>query len=216
MKILCPQCRQAVPPDQVNMGTDLAFCPKCKDLFRISNSIDEDVVNPDILRNPPPGAWFKREMGQVIVGASTRSPVAFFLIPFMCVWSGGSVGGIYGSQLAKGEFNLTMSLFGIPFILFSLLFWTFALMSVFGKVEVTLGKPSSVFVGIGRLGWTRKFDWHAMKTVREDIALMTYPGSHQAGIVLEGTERVKFGTGLNDKRRYFMLNALKQLKAEHR
>jgi len=216
MKILCPHCRQAVPPDQVNMGTDLAFCPKCNEGFRVSESIDEEAVNPDVLRNPPQGAWFKREMGQVIIGASTRSPVAFFLVPFMCVWSGGSLGGIYGSQLFKGQFDLTMSLFGIPFILGSILFWSFALMSIFGKVEVTLARPSYVFVGIGRFGWTRKFDWYAMQTIREDVATMSYPGGHQVGIVLEGKDRLKFGTGLNEKRRYFMLNALKYLKTEHR
>jgi len=43
-----------------------------------------------------------------------------------------------------------------------------------------------------------------------------YPGGHQVAIMMEGKERLKFGTGLNENRRYFVLNALKHLKAEAR
>lgn len=216
MKIQCPKCKQAVPADQVNMGTDLAFCPHCNDGFKVSEAIDQDTVNPDILRDPPKGAWFKKEMDRVVVGATTRSPAAFFLVPFMCVWSGFSLGGIYGSQIAKGEFDLGSSLFGIPFLLGSILFWSFALMAVCGKVEVSIGKLSSVFVGVGRLGWTRRFEWPDVHAIREDGTNVSYPGGHQAAIVMEGKTRIKFGAGLNGKRRYFVLNALKYLKSESR
>ncbi len=198
------------------MATDLAFCPQCNDGFKVSESIDQESVSPDSLRNPPKGAWFRKEMDRVVVGATTRSPVAFFLVPFMCVWSGFSLGGIYGSQIAKGEFDLGSSLFGIPFVLGSILFWSFALMAICGKVEVSIGNMSSVFVGIGKVGWTRSFEWSAVQTIREDGTNVSYPGGHQAAIVLEGKERLKFGTGLNEKRRYFVLNALKYLKSETR
>jgi len=216
MKIQCPKCKQAVPPDQVNMATDLAFCPQCNDGFKVSETLDQESANPDILRNPPKGAWFKKEMDSVVVGATTRSPIAFFLVPFMCVWSGGSLGGIYGSQIAKGEFDLGSSLFGIPFLLGSILFWSLALMAVCGKVEVSIGKLSSVFVGVGKLGWKRRFEWSAVQTIREDGTNISYPGGHQGAIVMEGDTRLKFGTGLNEKRRYFVLNALKYMKSESR
>lgn len=212
MQIQCPLCNQVVPPEQVNMGTDLAFCPGCNEGFRISDGFSREAVNPEILQTPPNGAWFREEYDRIIVGASTRSPIAFFLVPFMCVWSGGSLGGIYGSQLVKGEFELGLSLFGIPFLLGSLLFWSLALMSIFGKVEVTLSAVSSVFVGIGRVGWRRPFDWSAVETIREDGTLTQYPGGYPHAIVMEGRERLKFGSGLNEKRRYFVLTALKYLK----
>ena len=64
--------------------------------------------------------------------------MAFFLVPFMCVWSGGSLGGIYGSQFFQSKFDLSMSLFGIPFVLGTLLFGSFALMTVCGKVVVSI------------------------------------------------------------------------------
>lgn len=216
MKIQCPDCKSSVPSDQVNMGTDLAFCEPCDNAFRISETIDLDSVSKDSLMEPPKGAWFIDEVDRVVVGASTRSAVAFFLVPFMCVWSGGSLGGIYGSQIVKGEFDLTMSLFGIPFVLGSLIFWALALMAIWGKVEVTIGNDSTIFTGIGSIGWTRRFDWSSVRTIREDTTRVQYPGSQQAAIVMEGKGRIKFGSALNEPRRYFVLNALKHLKAENR
>ncbi len=216
MKIRCPKCKRVVPPDQVNMGIGLAFCPQCNDGFKISETVDQDIVNVDFLREAPMGAWFKKEMDKIVVGASTRSPMAFFLVPFMIVWTGGALGGIYGSQIAEGEFEPGISLFGIPFILGSIVFCTAALMTVFGKVEVSIGKDSSVFTGIGSVGWTRRFDWSAVQTIREAGAHVGYPGSHAGAIVMEGKTRLKFGTGLNEQRRYFVLNVLKHLKLERR
>lgn len=216
MKIRCPKCLQAVPAEQVNMGTDLAFCPGCSEGFKVSQSIDIDAVNSDLLDNPPKGAWFRQEIDRVVVGATTRSPVAFFLVPFMCVWSGGSLGGIYGSQVIDGHFNLYLSLFGIPFVLGSILFWTVALMAICGKVEVSIGRDSFVFVGIGRIGWTRRFDWSAVQTIGQADSYLRYPGRRGPAIIMEGTKRVKFATGLNEERRTFILHVLTSLKAQSR
>ena len=92
------------------------------------------------------------------VGATTRSVSAFFLVPFMLVWSGFSLGGIYGTHIVKGKFDPMMSLFGIPFVLGSVLFWSLALMAIAGKVEVRIrGEEGTIFTGLGVLGWTRRF-----------------------------------------------------------
>lgn len=216
MKIQCPKCKQAVPADQVNMVTDLAFCPLCHDAFKVSEHMEQEAFSPDTLQNPPQGAWFRTEMDRVVVGATTRSPTAFFLVPFMCVWSGGALGGIYGSQIVRGEFNPLLSLFGIPFLLGSIVFWGYALMTIGGKVEVSIGRCSSVFVGIGKMGRTRKFVWSEVRSIREDRTDSSYPGGHEGALLLEGRERLKFGSGLNDNRRYFVLNVLKYLKSQSR
>ena len=73
MKIQCPKCKQIVPPDQVNMATDLAFCPQCNDGFKISESIDQEPVSADVLRDPPKGTWFRKE--RWIGSLSARQPV---------------------------------------------------------------------------------------------------------------------------------------------
>ncbi len=218
MKIQCPKCRQAVSPDQVNMATDLAFCPQCNEGFKISESIDQEVVNADVLRDPPKGAWYRKERNSVVVGASTRSPIAFFLVPFMLVWSGGSMFGLYGTQFLKGEFDLFMSLFGIPFLLGSIVLLSASLMAVFGRIIVTIGRESSVFIGMGPIGWNRSFDWMGVKTVREELTRWQNNNGNQQQtvIVLDGEKCLKFGSGLNEERRRFILNVLKYLVSQKR
>ena len=100
------------------------------------------------------------------------------------------------------------SLFGTLFTFLVIFIWAAALITVFGKVEVYIGTVSSVFVGIGWLGWTHHFDWSTVEVIREDA------GSPRVAITMEGKTRVEFGSGLNDKRRYFVLNALKYLKRQ--
>ncbi|MEX0715199.1 MAG: hypothetical protein WD066_01360, partial [Planctomycetaceae bacterium] len=133
------------------------------------------------------------------------------------VWSGGSMAGIYGTQIAAGEFNPFFSLFGIPFVLGSVFLWTVTLMAVCGKVVVgVIDDQGTVFVGVGSIGWRRRFDWREVNCIREESHTAGYPGGYMRGILLEGKSRLKFGTNLNEQRRYFMLNALKYLKTTRR
>ena len=167
MKVLCPKCYQVMSSEQINISTDLAFCLGCNDGFKISESIDMDSVNMIDLRHPPKGAWFTKKMDKIIIGASTRSSAAFSLIPFMLVWSGFSLGGFYGTQIIKQEFDLGSTLFGIPFLFGSVVMGYQALMSIWGKVEIFIGKESFVFIGIGPFGRKHRFDWLSVQTISE-------------------------------------------------
>ncbi|MHC4194257.1 MAG: hypothetical protein ACYSP9_08825 [Planctomycetota bacterium] len=216
MKIQCPYCHQVLPSNGINVQTDIGFCARCNEGFKVSESIDVDEANEAVFNKRPGGTWFEEGIHEFSVGASTRSPIAFFLVPFMCVWSGFSLGGIYGAQIASGKFNLTLSLFGIPFILGSIMFWGFALMAVCGKVVVRVRhRVGSIFVGVGAIGWRRAFDWAEVRVIREEGANVHYPGGYGKGIVFEGKSRLRFGTNLNERRRYFMLQALKYLKTKY-
>lgn len=208
MKIKCPKCFQTIPSDQINISTDLAFCEKCNESFYVSDFVDMTYVDPDIINQEPPhGTWIRQEMYNMVIGATTKSRVVLFLLPFMCIWSGFSLGGIYGTQIMSQKFNLLNSLFGIPFVIVTFFLGGCTLMGLFGKVEVSIGKNSFVFVGIGSLGWTRRFDWEAVKSIQED-----YSHNNLTGIHLVGSNRIKFGSNLNDERKYFILNVLKHLK----
>lgn len=174
----------------------------------------KSVSNFDI-NNPPKGAYINHLPDGVQIGATTRSWFAFFIVPFMMVWSGASLGGIYGSQILSGEFNLAISLFGIPFVLGSALFWGVALMSIMGKVEVTLDSNGGhIFTGIGKIGQNKRFSWKDVNTVREDISVSrsSKGGSTTThSIVLEGQKQIKFGSYLSSERRYYMIKTLEQL-----
>jgi hypothetical protein len=208
----CPKCNSEVPQQNINIQTDLAQCPACDAIFKVSENFEDTSADRFDINDPPEGAWIRNEMNQIVIGATTRSPIAFFLVPFMVVWSGGSIGGIYGSQLANGEFDLAMSLFGIPFLIGAIFFWSLALMAIWGKVELTLTKQGGqIFTGLGNLGLTRKFTWDEVATVREAQSSFNYPGSQGASIVLEGKQRISFAMGVKESRRYYLYRALKSI-----
>ncbi len=208
----CPKCDSLIQKEKINVHTDVAQCSKCDHVFRISENLENYIDDDFSLHDTPDGTWYKSNFNGTTIGATTRSPVAFFLVPFMIIWSGGSVGAIYGGQLISGEFDLTQSLFGIPFLLGSIFFWTFALMSIWGKVELTLNsKGGKVFTGIGNIGLVKRFMWEDIRTIKEKKSNLSYPGSQRGNLVFEGKNRISFGLGVKEERRYYLFRAIKSL-----
>lgn len=149
-------------------------------------------------------------MGGWTAGATTRSPAAFFLVPFMCVWSGGSLGGIYGTQIIGGKFNLLMSLFGIPFLLGSVLFWSIAAMTIAGKVILTAnGDELTIFTGAWGLGWRQKVTITSDSRIYQGSSNFHYPGGQNQAITIEGPKSVRFGSGLSFARQMFLIQILR-------
>jgi hypothetical protein len=210
MKAVCPKCRGAIPLDDVNVATDIAVCRRCEQTFAYSELLEEQDAEPVDPNRPPKGAWYRRTPGGFEAGSTTRSPIAFFLVPFMCVWAGGSLGGIYGTQIAKGNFNLMLSLFGIPFLLATLLFGSIALMAACGKVVVRVeGKNGEVFIGVGPVGWRRRFQKDDVTSVRRTKHRGS-EGSVSDQITIEGRSPIRFALGLPAERLNFLLGALRQ------
>ncbi|WP_445710061.1 hypothetical protein [Flavobacterium sp.] len=206
----CPKCDSEIKAENINIQSDIAQCVTCNTVFKISEYIDTTSDDHFNINDKPKGTWVKTNFNTTIIGATTRSPIAFFLVPFMLVWSGGSLGGIYGTQIASGEFDLFQFLFGIPFLIGSIVFWSFALMAIWGKVEVTLdNRGGKVFTGIGNIGINKSFLWTGISKIKEVQTNFRYPGSRGSSLVFEGKKRISFGSGLKEERRYFLLRAIR-------
>ena len=211
----CPACHATIANENINIQTDIARCGNCNYIFKISENLSTADPTFD-MNDAPSGAWIEKGFNEITVGATTRSPVAFFLVPFMLIWSGGSLGGIYGSQLITGKFNPFMSLFGIPFIIGSVIFWTIALMAIWGKVVIVAdSEGGEVFTGLGNTGIRKRFRWQDVSVIREDRATLRYPGSKGRQILIEGKNRIAFGSGLNTERSYYLLKSLQQLQSQY-
>lgn len=212
MEVFCPSCRTRIAPADINVSTDVALCRSCGNTFRLSEIIGAIPSSSIDLHSPPSGAWYTPTADGFTAGATTRTWTALFLIPFTCVWSGGSLFGIYGTQIVKGQFSLATSLFGIPFLLGTILLVSMCATSVAGKLTITRHSDRlSIFFGVGSIGWTRTCSLSDFSTVREG-----YPGfgnwnwSNRQGpsIRLEGKRAVAFGSMLTTDRRYFLLQVL--------
>jgi len=210
-KNLCPKCRSEIPLEDVNVATDIALCRQCGQTWSYADLVEENQVEDFNSISPPRGTWFQETPPRRFeVGISTRSPIALFLVPFMAVWSGGSLGGIYGSQIAKGHFNLGMSLFGIPFLLGTLFLGSTALMAVCGKVTVSVdGDDGVIFTGVGPFGWRRRFNWRKVSSIRR-TEKSGNRGSVSQQITFEGERQLNFASGAKSERLNFMLAMLRK------
>ncbi|PHX79451.1 MAG: hypothetical protein CK541_05015 [Opitutia bacterium] len=135
---------------------------------------------------------------------SARSCIAFFLVPFTLVWAGGSVGGIYGMQIAKGEFNLLMSLFGLPFLAGSVLLIAITVMAVAGRCVVELaGGKFSIRTGALGVYRTQSAAWDDVLSCRLTEATSrgrsSYSTTYQVEIAVERGEPLRFGVGAERK-----------------
>ncbi len=212
MDAVCPLCRSSIAIDDINVATDIALCRRCGKTFSFSELVGGSASAGLNLTAPPNGAWFEELADGFRTGATTRSWMALFIVPFTCVWSGMSLSGIYGKQISSGQFDPRSSLFGLPFLIGSVFLIGYCAMTIIGKVElVQRGGSLSVFTGVGRIGWTRNYLWSDFSSVREDSRRNGFNWNHQGVvIVLEGKRRAAFGTMLAEERRYFVLSTLRQ------
>jgi len=216
MDIKCPACGRTIPLEDVNVSTDLALCRACDKSFRFSDLVDDSSRGgaPN-LSSPPSGAWFEQTPEGFSTGATTHSWYAVFIVPFTCVWAGGSLSGIYGKQILSGKFDPASSFFGLPFLIGSLFLLCLCAMTVARKISVTKsGNELLIFTGVGPIGWTRHYPWSDFTTVREDLMRsnyrMTWSGLGRA-IALEGKRKVSFGSMWSENRRYFVLSAMREM-----
>ncbi|PYJ00454.1 MAG: hypothetical protein DME25_20645, partial [Verrucomicrobia bacterium] len=100
--------------------------------------------------------------------------------------------------------------FGIPFVLGTLLFGSIAVMSVCGKVVVTVdGDDGAIFTGVGPIGWRRKFNWREVSAIRRTEKYGNR-GSVLQQITFEGQKRLNFAAGVKDERLDFLFRALRR------
>lgn len=156
-KIKCSNCDNIIPLDDINISTDIALCRICSTEHKYSVIRNYDELSKLREDLPPKGAWYRKDINTITIGASTRSNGAFFSIPFTLVWAGGSMFGIYGSQITSGEFDLGTSLLGIPFLIGSVVMIYLCIMQTIGKIEITIDKfNTKTFIGAYDFGFKKK------------------------------------------------------------
>lgn len=234
MKMKCPVCDAAIPKKEID-SAGYAFCTKCRRSFvfdgadiqnqaaaePLGNQITE--IPEEITKYPPRGTWLKQNAGRIVIGASTRSLTgAIFLVFFAAFWNGllifmtvGTVGNVFAGSGISGW----MLLFLLPFWLAGIFVASQALMTLFGKIEVVVGRDSYVFTGIGSLGAKKRFDWNAA----ESIYARTFTSQDSEGgttrriyLFIDGGGQVKFGGQLSGEKQSYIVEILKYLLHENR
>ena len=170
MEFHCPDCGLPIQAADLAPAQGVAVCRFCEKPFPLEACqaavpfADRNIVP---VMTPPKGVDLVETMDGFRLTLSTRSCIAIFLVPFTLVWAGGSLGGIYGTQIAKGEFNWMMSLFGLPFLVGSVALIGLTVMSVAGRTIVELaGGKFSIRTGALGVYRTQSAPWHDVRSFR--------------------------------------------------
>jgi len=204
MEVSCTSCERKIEATNINVAKDTAYCTNCESLTSLSSLLESTPSKNFDASSPVSGTSLDDRGLNWTVSGSHRSWMALFFVPFTLVWAGGSLSGIYGSQLISGEFDPGKSLFGLPFLIGSIVLISLSLMSVFGRTIVSVENGKALtFTGIGSIGWYRRFDWSAIDRVSENTS-----GQYKY-ISLEGCKRTNLGWGLSSKKLYYIANYLR-------
>ena len=205
----CPNCNSTIFSKNINVQTDVAKCSACKIIFNVSEQTSSSDFDPQKM---PSGSWLIEKNGKVILGATTQSTQSLIQVPITFFWTVVMFGGIYGSQFLNNRFDLLRSLFGIPFIIITIFLWGMALMTIDGKVELTLSElGGKVFTGVGSLGITETFFWDEISNVEEQVCEYKYPNSMGSEIIMTGLKKIKFGSVLTNERKHHLFRSLKMM-----
>ena len=215
----CPKCRRPIPLDDVNVATDIALCRKCGERWSFAELLEEQQHGPMALQEPPAGTWLiSSSPHEFQVGSTTRSALAFFLVPFMCFWSGMSLTGIYGTQIKRGHFDLLQSLFGLPFLIGTVFLGSAAAMAVAGKVVVKVaGDSATLWTGVGPVGWKRTFNWRDVTSIQQTEGWGGRRGNRPVPrITITAGKTFNFASGISQERLNYLLAVLRQKWRESR
>jgi len=213
----CPLCRAVIAAADVNVATDLALCRSCGRTSSFATVSAAAEISTDILSAPPRGIKVENDFrGGSVITYRKLSPALLFLIPFTAVWSGGSMWGIYGTQLKKGAFDLSQSLFGLPFLLGTVVLLSIIIFAILGKWQISMQQgEGSVFVGVGRLGWNRSFAYGRNTMVSMCATTTRVNQIPQKGIMVrtDGKDFV-FGASLKEEAKQFIAASIMKAATE--
>ncbi len=217
--LTCPSCSALIPLDDISVAKDIALCRACgrTTAFSRLQSVGElNDVNLDI----PPKHVREEYDGQSDLALTyrRRSPVLFFLIPFTALWSGGSVGMIYLRPLLQGTpFNVAEALFGIPFLIGTVILLTVITYLFFSRWVIRItGNEGIVFIGIGSIGWTRRIPIDRSSTITLAACGASVNDQSVPCIRIDTAEKtLSFGAFIkDDSKRFIAARILKYAKSK--
>jgi len=177
----CPKCGAEVPLSDINVSADLMLCKSCGETSSFAEAVNDAGDESVLVKAPPKHLRIETDPmdpeRRTTITYKKLSLMVIFFVPFTCIWAGGSMMGIYGSQIIKGTFDLTQSLFGIPFLIGSIVLVSACLFMLFGKRVLELkGGEAKYFAGVFGIGLRKRFHYDCQTKVSRGMATFQQKG----------------------------------------
>ena len=213
----CRSCGALIALADVNVASDLALCRTCGKTMAFSEIVPVPGMGEVDLQRPPKGVRIEESpiRGRSILYRKL-SPALIFLIPFTAVWSGGSMFGLYGTQLREGHFDLFRSLFGLPFLLGTVVLVSVVLFLLLGCWRIGYSRGVlAVALEIGPISYTRRLNCDRSARVSLQTSSWQRNGAPMRVIQVECQgQTLKFGSALPDEAKAFITEAVRRSLAE--
>jgi hypothetical protein len=199
----CPGCGSSISLDDINVAKDIALCRACGKVWSFAEMAGTSELSGVDLQNPPRGVRVTTAYdGGTKIIYRRISPSLLFLIPFTAAWGGFSMWGIYGSQIRNGHFQLFESLFGLPFLIGTIVLCSIILFGLFGRWEINVRRgEGTCFVGAGPIGWNRRFNFSSSARVSLEMSNFRSNNQPQEAITIQqdGQKIISFGSTISSR-----------------
>lgn len=163
MAMHCPKCEGEIAEADVNVGANVAFCRVCDEAFALSLLAKGVLVNSGgdpaamfqaptevvDISNPPKGCSYADDGMEVVVTASCRSETGWFFLLFSGFWNAITWSVGLAMIFSGDSGDLVAVLFMIPFMLIGIGTAIAALVGLWGRVRVRVGREDGeVFLGL--------------------------------------------------------------------
>ena len=198
----CPVCNAALAPDEVE--PDVLQCSACCTRFPRASVLSAASYAADI-QNPPSGARLERLSDGFRLTATMEW--AILLILAFLVWFVAMI-LVMGIALAVLPDDLADARM-VALAAFLLGFIALSAAAFRGRLRITLhGDRLTLFAEVCGVGWKSTHRWSSFQTVYEERS------RSNRFLTLKGEHDVYFGSLLSERRRHFVLQALRAMLAE--
>lgn len=195
----CPKCGAVLPLADVNVAADVALCRACGTSGSFLQHGSVPAITDEEMARPPKRVSLRRAFGDALaIVVRPRRVALLFLVPFTLMWSGISMTVLYIAPLATGKFKWQEGLFGLPFLLGTIVLLTIILYQIFGQTTITLTK-GKIRVATGLFGKGRVREMECGPGTQVALRMSSYRVNNvpQQEIVLTSDGReFKFGAML--------------------
>ena len=231
----CPSCDAPLSNDDINISEGVALCPSCGKLSRLSDLIDYERPSEEVVNDPPRGCTLNSGIDGTEIRVSLRSFGGFLGALFICLFWNGitglfvliAVAGLYTNLVgpipawfpvptmdAPMSLGMTLflCLFLTPFVTIGLAMLGAVLLCMMGSTLIRIGRDQAfVRTGIGPIGWTKRFDPRKVRSIGTDRTKWQQNGEHKELIQIEADKTIRFGSGMSEAKRDWLIAVLRRL-----
>lgn len=177
MIVQCPKCHGRIDAANINVQSDSALCSGCGEMFAPSMQLERGSRGAANYNHAAHTAFAQAEASPRVqlqqdgndwtISWKRRNIISgLFIGVFLTFWGGFSVGGIYVTPFLNGQLDLQNCLFGLPFLLGSVVLFSMVMFSFFGRVVMQKQQRTlKYFVGVAGIGIYRRFDLDALQGI---------------------------------------------------